>query len=63
MAPTLPAKSCIVCGQGSHRADWQGQQYPACDSHTKAEVQLASQKPLSSVPSQSSKTATPIPKA
>lgn len=34
-------KQCIVCGAKSHRLDWNTAQYPACDSHSKAEVQQA----------------------
>ena len=33
--------ACVVCGQASHRKDWVGVKYPACDSHTKAEIQVA----------------------
>lgn len=33
---------CVVCGMGSHRADWIAKQGPvACDSHSKAEVDAA----------------------
>ena len=43
---TSPAVSikeafCVVCGAGSHREDWQGVEYPACDSHSTAEVSAA----------------------
>lgn len=34
---------CVVCGAGSHRADWANKsgQYVACDDHTTEEVQKA----------------------
>jgi hypothetical protein len=46
-------KICIVCGSGSHREDWQSKQYPACDSHSKEEVNAALAKltPKQVVPS------------
>lgn len=31
-------KFCIVCGQGSHRLDWQSNFYPMCDSHTDEDI-------------------------
>lgn len=34
-------KACVVCGQGSTRDDWQSVEHPACDHHTKAEVNVA----------------------
>jgi hypothetical protein len=34
-------RSCIVCGQKSHRVDWVNATYPVCDSHSKLEVQNA----------------------
>jgi hypothetical protein len=41
MAASLVEKACVVCGQKSHRVDWQNAQYPACDFHGKDEVQRA----------------------
>lgn len=38
---TLVEKACIVCGQKSHRVDWQQAQFPACDSHSPTEVKEA----------------------
>jgi hypothetical protein len=37
----LVERFCVVCGQGSHRADWQDASAPACDSHSKDEVAAA----------------------
>jgi hypothetical protein len=35
-------KYCVVCGMGSHRADWQSKTGAvACDWHTKDEVSAA----------------------
>lgn len=31
---------CVVCGMGSHRTDW-ANRTPACDNHSKAEVDAA----------------------
>ena len=40
--PTGPVEvACIVCGQKSHRGDWQSHPSPACDTHTKDEVEKA----------------------
>lgn len=33
--------ACVVCGQKSHRLDWQGAKAPACDSHSKEEIAKA----------------------
>jgi hypothetical protein len=33
--------SCIVCGLGSTRSDWQSHPAPACDGHSKDEIQAA----------------------
>ncbi len=43
VAPTAPAveKFCVVCGQGSHRLDWQSRDNPACDTHSTDEVKAA----------------------
>ncbi len=61
-------KYCIVCGQGSHRLDWQSRDNPSCDTHAPSEVQaalakLGTTKPTSSQPTPApaaSKTPTPI---
>ena len=34
-------KYCVVCGQGSHRTDWQDAEFPACDTHSKEQVATA----------------------
>ena len=44
--PSTPAtavveKFCIVCGQGSHRLDWQSRDNPTCDTHSPDEVKAA----------------------
>lgn len=48
-------RTCIVCGAKSHRLDWQQAQYPACDSHSKAEVQAAIVKASTPAASQAAK--------
>lgn len=55
---------CVVCGAKSHRMDWQNAQYPACDSHSKNEVQVAIARSATQTQqsTQPQTTATPIPK-
>jgi len=59
-APTPVEKYCIVCGQGSHRLDWQSRDNPSCDQHSPSEVQaaLAKLKPSPPAPA-TSKPPTP----
>lgn len=38
---SIVERKCVVCGQGSHRADWASKDYPACDNHTEDEVKAA----------------------
>jgi len=48
-------KFCVVCGLGSHRADWQTRDNPACDSHSQEEVAAAikaKSKPAPAPPAQ-----------
>ena len=42
--PAVVERFCIVCGQGSHRLDWQSNTAPACDTHSKEEVAAAKAK-------------------
>lgn len=44
------AVKCIVCGEESHRADWQGKAAPACDSHSAAEIAAKQPKPAAPTP-------------
>ena len=37
----MAEKQCVVCGLGSHRADWTSKANPACDSHTAEQVKAA----------------------
>jgi hypothetical protein len=48
-------KSCVVCGAKSHRIDWQTNPFPACDIHSKEEVDRAKPKAIPNQP------VTPIP--
>ena len=38
-------RSCVVCGQGSHRTDWikksKDGKHVACDNHSDAEIEKA----------------------
>jgi len=45
----LKEVKCIVCGQGSHREDWQDNPSPACDNHTKEQI-AAAPKPVRASP-------------
>lgn len=42
--PKLVERKCVVCGLGSHRADWQSLTNPHCDSHSEEEVAAATTK-------------------
>ncbi len=42
--PKLVEKKCVVCGLGSHRADWLSKTNPACDHHSADEVEAATPK-------------------
>lgn len=52
-------KFCIVCGQGSHRLDWQSRDNPSCDSHSPEEVKAALAKLKPSPAPAASGTKTP----
>jgi len=59
MQPQVVEKYCIVCGQGSHRLDWQSKDNPTCDTHTSTEIQAALAKLKPSPVPAASKPATP----
>lgn len=42
---------CAICGQGSHRDDWQGKREVFCDTHTEDEIKAY----------RASKTPAPVP--
>jgi hypothetical protein len=53
-APSVPSiveTKCVVCGLGSHRADWQSAESPHCDHHTDEEVKAASTSKTPPAPS------------
>lgn len=57
-APVVPKeKFCVVCGQGSHRLDWQDTASPVCDKGVHSDEELAAAKAkasgLKAVPSPS----------